>query len=149
MCGTKTMKRLFLPIAAAVLLAGCGDDKVYDLPGNAVEFEQTACPAENAEGQISEYETIVFGGKNYYLYGVNNGRFSDSDVARCVGFTDREQERRVCTLAGTDDYIMKIYIGSFRDEPVFYRAGDTVGEEIYTPDYIRCTVYELWGAEPG
>ena len=142
MCDAKTMKRLLLPTAAAVLLAGCGDG-VYALPENAPHIEQTTYV--NEKDKDDNYIGLMYGGREYVLYGHLYGKLRDDDVQACVGYADDEKKERVCTLAGTDDYIMLRYVGSFKDEPVFYRAEDTLGKDIYTPDYVQCVEYYLWG----
>lgn len=130
-----------LSAAAALLLTGCGHT-VYDLPENAPELEEVTYL--NEKNKEDGYEAILYGGREYVPYGTIGKMLSDSDVKACVGYTDGDKNERVCTLAGTDDYIMTKYVGGFMDQPVFYRAADTVGEEIYTPGYIMSLDYELW-----
>ena len=50
----------------------------------------------------------------------------------------------VIKLVGTDDYLMVYYADAFMQPPVFYRAMDTDGQDIYTPDYIESYGDELW-----
>ena len=129
--------------SAALMLTGCGDG-VYALPEGAPHIEQTTYVNKN--DPEDKYIGLMYGGREYVLYGHLNGKFSDSEVRACVGYADDDDDRheRVCTIKDTDDYIMLRYVGIFKDEPAFYRAEDTLGKDIYTPGYIGCNEPQLW-----
>ena len=139
----KTMRHLLLP-AAALLLAGCGDG-VYALPDNAPMLEQETYVSETDKDD--EYNSILYGGRQYVCYGTINGRFGDGAVGTCVGYTDGDTNERVCSLKDTDDYILQKYVGGFMEQPMLYRAIDTKGKEIYTPPYIESLDYDVWNNE--
>ena len=140
----KKVKRLTALLAAALMLAGCGEG-VYSLPKNAKEFEQTTYVNEKDEGDT--YMAINYGGREYVYYGSLKNKMREDDVYDCIGYTDGDENERLCVLRTTKDYIMQRYVNGFMDLPIFYRAEDTMGEEIYTPGYIQCVECKLWDSE--
>lgn len=143
MCGTKTRRHFLLPIAA-LMLAGCGDG-VYALPENAPELEQVTYV--NEKDKEYTYNTIIMNGRKYAAYGTMTGNFHDREVETCVGYTDGDKKQRVCTLKATGDYIMQTRLDGCVEQPLFYRATDTLGKYIYTPRYIASLDYDLWNGE--
>lgn len=44
----------------------------------------------------------------------------------------------------TEDYIANYYVNGEMMQFEFYRAADTIGKEIYIPEYINSLEYEIW-----
>ena len=129
---------------AAALLAGCGDG-AYALPADAPRLEQATYVNENDKEDT--YNAIIYDGREYVCYGTIGKHFRDKEVEACVGYTGSDTNERVCTLRATNDYIMQTYINGIMDQPMFYRAADTLGKEIYTPGFIESLDYELWQSD--
>ena len=138
---TNRMKGLLKKAAAALFLTGSGDG-IYDLPENAPELKTAVYL--NGKDENDGYASIMYGGREYVCYGTAGDEMHKRDVEACVGYTGGRKSDVVCTLKGTGDYIMRTFLQGFADEPIFFRAADTLGKEIYTPGYIRGWGYELW-----
>ena len=133
-----------MAVGAAALMAGCGDG-AYALPADAPQLEQATYVNENDKEDT--YNAIMYGGREYVCYGTLGGSFRDKEVEACIGYTGSDRNERVCTLRATKDYIMQTYVNGVMDQPVFYRAADTLGKDIYTPDYIDSLDHELWQSD--
>ena len=146
MKGTNRMKRFLEKAAAALFLTGC-DDGIYDLPEDAPELKTAVYVNKNDEND--GYASIMYGGREYVCYGTAEDavKLIEQDVNACVGYTGGSRSNVVCTLKETNDYIMRTFLRGFTDEPIFFRAADTLGKSIYTPGYIRGWGYGLWGKE--
>jgi hypothetical protein len=138
------MFKMLTPLAALLLLAGCYSD-VYELPANAPELQQSSYVNENNDED--GYCTILYGGREYACYGTINNEFRHSDVRTCVGYTDGDTNERICKLKATDDYLMSKYVNGMMDQPIFFRAIDTIGKNIFTPPYIDSLDYDIWKTE--
>ena len=140
---TKAAKGILMTAAAALTMAGCGEG-AYALSEAAPRIEQT-----KFSDSSGEYDALVCGGREYVFYGVAQDGLSDDDIGSCAGYIDEDKKERVFTLYGTNDYIMQAFVGGFVDQPVFYRAKDTLGERISTPGYIACRESILWATDQG
>ena len=130
-----------MTLASALLLAGCGNS-VYDLPEGAPAIETRTYV--NEKDTEDTYVAIMYDGREYVFYGTIGRRMHTKEIAACVGYTGGDTNERIFALSDTDDYIMQKYMNGMMEQPGFYRAVDTLGKEIYTPDYIDSLDYELW-----
>lgn len=104
------------------------------------------------------YGTIEYQGRTYIGFGTISNSFKPEVASRCVGYIVQDEnsssvtdlmntDRRVYTLAGdpNHDFLMD-YDSSIHlmNQPDFFRAIDTQGEEIAIPDYIDGVGYEYW-----
>lgn len=99
----------------------------------------------------AEYGTIEYAGRLYMLYGTIGKTVRDKDVEACIGYLiqdgEADTDERVYTLKDDPDrnYLMQYYIGTtLMNQPVFWRAVDTRGQEIHTPAYIMSLSYAYW-----
>ena len=142
------MKNLLLPLVCLLLLAGCGAGGPYALPAQPVAFETAEFqnPADPEDG----YMALEYEGRVYIPYGTLAGRIGRSDVAECLGYLVQDgiadENARVYTLSAdpAHNYLMDRYTGGEMMQPVFWRAIDTAGDTIETPDYIDDLGYAFW-----
>ena len=143
MCGTKKIRQLFGKLAE-MFKGKSGGENIYTLPENAPELE-TALYVNDRDRE-DEYASIIYDGREYVCFGTIDESIGERDVEACVGYTGGSRSNVVCTLKETNDYIMRTFLQGFMDQPMFFRAADTLGKEIYTPGYIRDWGYGLWDA---
>ncbi len=146
----KLSKIILALICCVIVLTGCGgSDRFGRLPDNPIVFEhETYQDPDNAD---DTYACIVYGGRTYVPYGTLDGRIDKSVVKECIGYIrDRENpgdtSMRVYTLKGDDgvNYLMNSLTEAIMEQPSFYRAVDTNGEDIYTPEFIDPLDYDCW-----
>lgn len=134
-----------LPI---MLLAGCGSN-VYDLPSDSCAFDQFVFnnPAESGD----TYMAFEYGGRVYVPYGTLANKLGKKDIDKCLGYMNNEYDSedknsRILSLKENPgkEYLVECYIDGFMDQPLFYRAVDTMGMDISTPDYIEDLEYSFW-----
>ena len=51
---------------------------------------------------------------------------------------------RIYLLTATDDYLAEIFINGGMQQPVFFRAEDTIGKDTDTSSYIHSLDYKIW-----
>lgn len=150
----KTAFLILLTITAALAAAGCANRSFPPLPDNAPAI----CYGESIysdEDMEDGYITIEYNGRVYAPYGTVARSVRSKDVYECVGYLyreDYEDDRsiRLYTLIRDPDrnYIMDKSDGFvIMEQPIFWRALDTRGKDIYTPDFIQSLDYALWENE--
>ena len=133
-------------LGAMLILTGCGNGINYDLPDDPIKFEtqRYVSPKDNDDG----YQIIEYGGRLYIPYGTISRSLKVEDVGECLGYIVQDgvedKNARIYKLAETGDYIVDIYINGEMDQPVFYRAENTIGKNIDTPSYIDSLNYDIW-----
>ena len=133
-------------LGAMLILTGCGNGINYDLPDDPIKFEtqRYVSPKDNDDG----YQIIEYGGRLYIPYGTISRSLKVEDVGECLGYIVQDgvedKNARIYKLAETGDYIVEIYINGEMDQPVFYRAEDTIGKDLHDPDYIESLDYDIW-----
>ena len=135
-------------MAMIIMLAGCGDKIDYTLPDNPIEFSMgTFTDPGNAE---DSYGSIEYNGRTYIGYGTQKGNVSGKDLGECLGYIVQDGEKiedsRVFLLSGDPDanYLGEFSAVTLMNPPIFYRAIDTLGQEITTPDFIDDLGYDFW-----
>lgn len=152
-------KRLVIGCAVMLCLfslTSCMKKKLPDLPDDAALFEMGTF--EDVEHDDALFGTLAYNGRTYIAYGTVNYAYKRSCVDACVGFIVQDEhsssvpdpgntDRRVYTLSADPghNYLME-YDDTVRlmNQPTFYRAVDTKGKEIATPDYIQSLGYAFW-----
>lgn len=139
---------VFVLLLAA--LAGCGRGLAPELPEAATEFalEDYINPADPEDG----YAAISYNGRIYAFYGTAARSLRAEDLGSCLGFTVQEgvkqDDLRICLLAADpeENYLARVPVSGFMDQPDFFRAVDTAGQEIDTPDFIQSLDYPIWSS---
>ena len=132
-------------VFAAVFTAGCGRDYLK-LPDDPIEFVPYSFLSEDTQG----LDVIVLDERPFVVYGTLKDSLKlDEVVDKVLGYRYSEnapddRSEFVIKLNGTDDYLMVYYADAFMQPPVFYRALDTEGQDIYTPDYIESYGDSIW-----
>lgn len=143
------MKRLLPLFLAALLLlalAGCGTPVDYDLPEDPVEFHTT--PFVNPDDPEDGYLAIEYEGRTYVPYGT--GSVGGTDVGPCLGYIVQDGEvrdgDRIFPLTADPElnYLAELTWQGFMDQPIFYRAIDTRGQDVKTPRFIQSLEYAFW-----
>ena len=153
MNGRLHTKKLFTPavsIATALLLilTGCGKRIDCALPEKPIEFHTGTFvnPADSDD----TYQSIDCNGRTYIGYGTIRNSINGNDVGKCLGYIVQDgvvmKDVRVFLLNADPDanYLVQIITDGFMDQPVFYRALDTRGKKIDTPQYIESLDYSFW-----
>lgn len=129
------------------LLTGCGSRHDDSLPETAVGFETSKFVNENNKDDT--YSVITYNDRQYIGYGGIKGRISNDEYTKCIGYLIQDgQEMKDVTFwqlksVHNDDYIVWRDNG-WMSQPIFFRAVDTKGSDVYTPDYIDSLDYEYW-----
>lgn len=131
----KKIIMVLLIVVSIVMLGGCGDSIYPGLPNDAIKFDEN---------------DIIYKGRHYSPYGMLGKTIHENDIKECIGYvevrTDPDsKDVRVYTLTDDDnENFLMIYItGGIMNQPDFYRAEDTKGENIEIPGFIECTD-DIW-----
>lgn len=144
-------KSIYLMIALILILtvSGCTRIRYPGLQANAIAFTMGEYTDIN-DGDTT-YGAIEFEGRTYIPYGTLGEKLSQKDIDSCLGYivqSDvRDKDVRVFTLSGDPEhnYLMENNVGSgLMNQPMFWRAIDTKGKDITTPDYIESSGYGFW-----
>ncbi len=137
------MKKTYcIPALCCLLLTGCGSSKLYDKPEDFPEL-QTGTYV-NPNDPEDTYKTVLYGDREYVFYGTQGKTVRDSMIAACAGYLGGDTDDRVYTLTDTEDYIAEYYVSGIMEQVGFFRASDTIGQNIDTPDYIDSFDYDIW-----
>lgn len=145
------MKRLLLVafIGLTVFMAwGCGNGINYELPDEPIKFStQTfVSPVDKND----TYSAIKYNDRLYIPYGTLDKTLKGDDVGACLGYIVQDgvadKNTRVYVLTADKDvnYLAEINTEGFMDQPIFFRAEDTIGKNIDTPSYIHSLNYGVW-----
>ncbi len=135
-----------LLIVCILVLSGCGKNRYPDLPKDAIAFK------------TGEEMGIVYNKREYVCFGTIGKTMKNSEVDKCIGYIiqdennssvpdENDKDTRVYTLKSDDNnnFLMVYYVGTtLMNQPEFYRAIDTKGENISIPEYIEDLEYEWW-----
>ena len=153
------MKKKAISIAEAcivllsiLVLSSCGSRIDYSLPANPIEFyTETFINPNNPD---DKYISIEYNGRTYIPYGTINGIAPKYEMGDCLGFIVQDgvkmEDLRIFLLAGDPDanYLGRFETEGVMNQPDFFRAIDTVGQEIATPKYIDDLGYDFWKNVP-
>lgn len=149
------MKKIFAAlILLCLLLTSCGA-KYPGLPKNAVAFKTGTFSEEREK---NSHLTFEYKGRKYVSYSTIEKAISGDEIDECIGYIIQDEtnsslpdksntDQRVYTLKDDKkkNYLMVYYIEtSMMNQPEFFRADDTRGKDISTPDYISESEYDYW-----
>lgn len=143
-------KTSILVVSTLVLsLCGCGKTKYPELPNDAIAFDMGEYIDE--EDDDAAYGTIEYEGRIYMPYGTLGKTLHEKDIDACVGYLvqdgEKDTDRRVYTLVDDPEhnYLMDYYVAvDLMNQPAFWRAIDTKGKEIDTPEFISSSDDLYW-----
>jgi len=131
-----------------LMLAGCGSRIDYSLPANLIEFNTGTFV--NPNDPDDKYLSIEYNGRTYIPYGTIKGIVPKEEMGDCLGYIVQDgtkmEDVRVFLLAGDPDanYLERFETQGVMSQPDFFRAIDTVGQDINTPAYIDDLGYHFW-----
>ena len=145
--------KILLLIILFTSLVGCGM-KYPELEDDAIAFETSSYTAENDEG----YLKIEYQGRIYMPYGTLKGTLKEENLSKCLGYIIEDENisaivnrdskaTRVYSLTedSENNYLMIYYIeDQVMNQPSFWRAIDSKGKDIKTPNYIESLEYNYW-----
>lgn len=99
---------------------------------------------ECESSQAAEYLTVIYNGREYALYGSSDKNLKKNQIKECIGYTGDDTRNKLYSLTDSDDFIAQYYDDGTADQFYFYRALDTIGEVVATPDYIESFGYDIW-----
>ena len=153
---TDTMKKnntvIALSLFMILILGGCGSRIDYSLPANPIEFNTRTYV--NPNDPDDSYISIEYNGRTYIPYGTINGIVPNDEMGDCLGYIvqdgTRMEDSRVFLLSGDPDanYLGRFETEGVMNQPDFFRAVDTVGQDITTPKYIEDLEYDFWKRNP-
>ena len=142
----KALRTIAIVLGAAIIFTGCKPQKNmgnknnnFDLPANPEIFKYVY------DDSCSEM-SVDFNGRHYVDYGYISDEYKDYSIRECLGHLEDYENRRVYTLAEDpyDNYILVKNIYSYSGDTRFFRATDTMRQDIYTPVYIEPLGFECW-----
>lgn len=144
----KTLPLALLLGISAITLTGCGKRINYDLPADPISFNTT--DFTNPANKEDTYRSMELNGRTYLPYGTVKTSINGDDIGKCIGYIVQDdtemKDVRVFLLNQDSDtnYLAEIEIKGEMSQPTFWRATDTAGKSISTPDYIESLEYDYW-----
>lgn len=145
-----------LAVVEALALTGCGKMTYPDLPDDAIPFEMGTLV--DASHDQASYGTIEYAGRTYIGYGTLGKGLHKGDIDRCIGYIVMDENSS--SITDPDDTSVRIYTlscdpghnylmdrdtaANLMTQPSFWRATDTQGADIPTPDFIQALEYSFW-----
>lgn len=129
-------------------LTGCGNKIDYSLPDNPILFENGT--VINPNDSDDTYLSIKYEGRTYIPYGTLSGTVTGKDIGECLGFIVQDglqmEDVRIFLLAEDPEanYLARFETEGVMSQPEFFRAIDTIGKEVNTPDFITDLGYDIW-----
>ena len=139
---------VFLAAAFQLFLAGCARRIDYDLPEKQIEFH-TATFVNPADPDDT-CQSIEYNGRTYIWYGTIKNKIGGDDVGKCLGYIVQDgvvmKDSRIFLLNADPDanYLVRISTGGVMEQPDFFRALDSKGKIISTPQYIESLGSSYW-----
>jgi uncharacterized membrane protein len=149
----KTIKITLIVLVIIILLicilrlTGLGV-KYPELNDDAIAFNMEEYVDESNDDD--SYGTIEYKGRTYIPYGTLKHSIKTNDINECIGYIIQDENNknwRIYTLTedSNNNYLMVYDIETnLMNQPDFYRAIDTKGENIDTPSYIDPLDYNFW-----
>lgn len=147
----RVTKKALLPVIMTIVilaLSGCGNKVDYSLPDSPIRFDTGTFV--NPYDSDDTYLSIRYNDRTYIGYGTLNGRIKGKDVGDCLGFIVQDgvqmEDARIFLLTADPDenYLVRLETEGIMNQPDFFRAIDTVGQNIDTPDFIEDLGYDVW-----
>lgn len=145
----KSSTGILVVVIWVLVLVGCGQIKHPELPHDAIVFEMGEYT--DKEDDDAMYGTIAYEGRTYMPYGTIGKTLREKDIDVCIGYFvqdgKKDTDRRIFTLVDDTEhnYLMDCYVASdVMKQPMFWRAIDTKGKEIDTPEFIDSLEYSYW-----
>ena len=142
-------RKAFVGILSSMLvLSACASRIDYSLPANPIEFNTGTF--KNPNNPDDDYISIEYNGRTYIPYGTINGIVPKDEMGDCLGYIVQDgtkmEDSRIFLLGGDSDanYLGRFETEGVMNQPDFFRAVDTVGQEIITPKYIDDLDYDFW-----
>ena len=138
----------WLVLFAIMIFTGCGSRIDYSLPDNPIEFNTGTFV--NPGNPNDTYISIEYNGRTYIPYGTINGIVPKEEMGDCLGYIVQDgtkmEDERIFLMSGDPDanYLGRFETQGVMSQPDFFRAIDTVGQDITTPAYIDDLGYEFW-----
>lgn len=135
-------------LTAAALTTGCGKRIDYSLPHDPIAFDTGNFV--NPDNSDDTYLSITYNGRTYIGYGTLKNSIDGDYVGKCLGYRVQEgkkiEDSRFFLLNAdkADNYLVEIDIAGEMSQPLFFRATDTAGKDISTPDCIESLDYDYW-----
>ncbi len=130
------------------IFAGCRmkgyDSGSWALPSNSVSYDKR-------DGNETDMMYITVGDRSYMPYGTAGKRINEDMIRECLGYTDGDRNARIYTLSNDpyDNYLMLYNVSGIMEQPDFWRASDTMGKSVFTPDFINSLGYDAWASSGG
>ena len=127
-----------------------------DLPSDAIAFEMGTFI--DSEHDDDSFGTIEYNGRTYIAYGTISNAYNQGCVESCIGYIVQDENSssvvdldnrnwRIYTLTEDPDHNFLMDFDdstTLMNQPGFFRAMDTNGEDIEIPDCIESLGYEYW-----
>ena len=139
---------VFVAAALPLFLADCGKRIDYELPENPIEFHTGTFV--NPADPDDTCQSIEYNGRTYIWYGPLKSRIDANDVGKCLGYIVQDgvviKDSRIFLLNADPDanYLVRFSTDGFMDQPDFFRALDSKGKTITTPEYIQSLNQSFW-----
>ena len=133
-----------------LIFSGCGSRIDYSLPTNPIEFKTRTFT--NPNNLDDNYITIEYNGRTYIPYGTINGILPKDEIGDILGYIVQDgikmEDSRVFLLTGDPDanHLGRLETEGVMNQPDFYRAIDTAGQDIPTPKFIDDLGYDFWNS---
>lgn len=129
-------------ILCVSLLTGCSymfDQNDWDLPSDPVSYQvQTS----------EEYgmDSITVEGREYLPFGQYSQKEKGIMVSSCIGYIGDNTDNRIYTLENDAlcNYLLIRNVEDHMDHIRYWRAADTIDQNIDTPHYIEPAGNEIW-----
>ncbi len=142
----RTMSKAAALLGTLFILTGCGKGINCDLPPEPIKFNTKTYVSPTDKDDT--YLEIEYDGRKFLPYGTVERSLKGEDVGKCLGYVvqdcTEDKNTRICLLTATEDYLAEIFIDAGMQQPVFFRAEDTIGKTADTPSYIKSLDYDIW-----
>ena len=151
-------KLLVIGLILTLCIVGCSRVEYPDLPDDAIAF--TAGSFTDYEHDEESFAAIEYNGRTYIAFaGPKNFLFSIKKLDKCIGYI--VQDENITNMPNPNNKNDKVYTinddpdNNFLMEyddtevfmappPIFYRAIDTQGKDIYIPKFMDPLGHEFW-----
>ncbi len=145
------MKKLLLFLVLALsagLLAGCVDRIDDSLPPEPYEFVMGSFV--NPDDKEDEYSSVTYLERVYIPFGTLKDKPTNEDIGPCLGYLMLNNTKVEQVLFfplkedENNDFLVCLGPRSSKEEPVIFRAIDTVGRDLRIPEIIRPSSDKFW-----